>query len=98
MFMVYGLYENIGGVNAKVAFEKTLNDVKTGEEKEKRVINMTDEKTKNQPVKREEGGTLDIYHFKSRIDMLLAAAFIVIVLLVLILITLWGGESQAALF
>lgn len=54
---------------------------------------MTEEKKK-----REEGGTIDMYHFKSKLDMLLFAAFIIIVLLVLTLVTLWGGETQAALF
>ncbi|MCB1555771.1 MAG: hypothetical protein KDJ15_00490 [Alphaproteobacteria bacterium] len=62
---------------------------------------MTANDTKNEKHGQkapEAGGTLDIYHFKSRLDMLLAASFIIIVLLVLLLLTLWSGDSQAAVF
>lgn len=43
--------------------------------------------------KDEEGGTADIYHFKSRLDMLLFAAVIIIMLLlVLIYMQFTGGH------
>lgn len=49
----------------------------------------------NDKSKREEdGGTADIYHFKSRLDMLLfAAVVIILLLLVLIYMQFTGGPA-----
>jgi len=43
---------------------------------------------------KDHGGTVDMYHFKSRLDMLLfAAVIIILLLLVLIYFQLYGGHA-----
>jgi|GEM_PF-3868663 len=45
--------------------------------------------------KDERGGTVDMYHFKSRLDMILFAAVIIILLLLVIVYMQFTGGSPA---
>lgn len=45
--------------------------------------------------KEEHGGTVDIYHFKNRLDMLLFAAVIIILLLLVLIYMQFTGGSAA---
>ncbi len=42
----------------------------------------------------DESQTFDIYHFKSRLDMLLAASVIIILLLLVLLYSMWNAPGQ----
>ena len=43
----------------------------------------------------EEGGTVDMYHFKSRLDMILFAAVIIILLLLILVYMQFMGSNPA---
>ena len=45
--------------------------------------------------KEEDGGTVDMYHFKSRLDMILFAAVIIILLLLALVYMQFTGGSAA---
>lgn len=51
--------------------------------------------SKENKAEDEDGGTVDMYHFKSRLDMILFAAVIIILLLLILVYMQFTGSHPA---